>query len=135
MNQYLRDLGIVLLIVFILWNIISVFLALSGCPTSYAIYKLSHNPEGTDFQQANVIHITKGDFFLHPGVVDALKNEKSIIIPTGMSLSDVIPGDFFGSNFARTRVPIWDRGYLENNHNKIWEYNGSYFGFVTTQCG
>ena len=133
MNQYLRDLGIVLLIVFILWNVISIFLALSGCPTSYAIHKLSYNPEGTDVQQSNIMHMTRWDSILHPGIADAHKNEKSIIIPTGLSLSDVIPGDFFGSNFARTRVPIWDRGYLLNYH--IWEYNGSYFEFAMTQCG
>ena len=114
MNQYLRDLGIVLLIVFILWNIISIVLAFSGCPTSWRFHKLTYNPEGTDFQQPDIMHITKWDSVIHPGIVDALKNEKSIIIPTGMSLSDVIPGDFFGSDFARTRVPIWDRGYLRN---------------------
>ena len=77
--------------------------------------------------------MTGWDSILHPGIADALKNEKSIIIPTGLSLSDVIPGDFFGPEFARTRVPIWDRGYLLNY--RIWEYNGSYFEFAVTQCG
>ena len=62
MNQYLKYIGIGLLIVFILWNIISVFLYTLRwlSPNLVCNFKLSPNPEGTDFQQANVIHLTQG---------------------------------------------------------------------------
>ena len=96
----------------------------------------------------NLIHISQQDIPPHPGLVDAFSTGnsiqplpgnhyyytgKSILLPIG-TLADLIPGSFFGSNYANTRVPVWERGYLEKNYLSIWEYNGSYYKFAATQC-
>lgn len=134
MNADLKDIGIVLLIIFILWNVFISFFAYfaGGCPPQYDIYNLS-GPGEKYYDWNESVDITGPEIMARPGLADAFGNRKSILLPVG-TLADFIPGDFFGSGYARTRIPIWERGYLENNFNSIWEYNGSYYKLVTTQC-
>ncbi len=134
MNQYLKYIGVGLLIIFIVWNIIFSILVYSGggCPPTYVVIA-STQSEYNYTPRAGVMHLTQSDVVAHPGLVDAFTNKKAILLPIG-TVFDFIPGDFFGPKYARTRVPIWDKGYLENNYGSAWEYNGSYFKLVSTQC-
>ena len=43
MNQFLKYIGIILLIVFILWNVIITFIAFMGCPPTYGVFKTTYN--------------------------------------------------------------------------------------------
>jgi len=123
-----------LLILFILWNgiIIVIVYGLGDCPPTYGVIA-STKSEYNYTPREGIVHLTQSDVIAYPGLVDALTNKKAIFLPIG-TVTDFIPGDFFGSNYAITRVPIWDRKYLENNYGSTWEYNGSYFKLVSTQC-
>jgi hypothetical protein len=130
MNQYLKYVGIGLLIIFILWNIIITFIAFMGCPPTYVIFNTTYNESGDN---RNLIHISQQDNPPHSGLVEAFSTGKRILLPIG-TVTDLIPGSFFGPNYANTRVPVWERGYLEKNYISVWEYNGSYYHFAATLC-
>ncbi len=135
MNQYLKYVGIGLLIIFILWNIFFSFLVYSGggCPPTYVVQKIGSTSVDTVSIPDNGVHNNPQDISEHPGLVAAFNTGKSILLPIG-TLADLIPGSFFGSKYADTRIQIWERGYLEKYYTTVWEYNGSYFKLVSTQC-
>jgi hypothetical protein len=57
----------------------------------------------------NKMHNDPPDISAHPGLVDAFRTGKRILLPIG-TVADFVPGSFFGSNYADTRIQIWERG-------------------------
>jgi hypothetical protein len=134
MNQFLKYIGIGLLVVFILWNVIFSLLVYSGggCAPTYGVIA-STQSEYNYTPREGVVHLNQSDVVAHPGLVDAFSTGKRILLPIG-TVADLIPGSFFGSKYADTRVRIWERGYLEKHYTSVWEYNGSTFKLVSLQC-
>jgi hypothetical protein len=130
MDQSLKDLGLIFLLIFILWNIVITFMAFMGCPPTYVVFNTTYN---ISEDNRNLIHISQQDNPPHPALVEAFSTQKRILLPIG-TVVDLIPGSFFGSNYANTRIPIWERGYLEKYYTSVWEYNGSYYNFAATLC-
>lgn len=130
MNQYLKYIVIVLVLIFILWNLFISAIAFSGCPPTYVILKMTYNASKND---PNVVHISQQDIPPHPGIVEAFSKGKYILLPIGTA-ADFVPGRFFGSKYADTRISVEERKYMEKYYTSVWEYNGSYFKLTTTQC-
>jgi len=135
MNQFLKYTGIGLLIIFILWNIIFSILVYTGggCAPTYVVQKIGSTSVDTISMSDNIMHNDPPDISEHPGLVDAFRTGKRILLPIG-TVADLIPGSCFGSKYADTRVQIWEMGYLEKYYTSVWEYNGSTFKLVSTQC-
>jgi hypothetical protein len=105
-------------------------MAFMGCPPTYVVFNTTY--KGSE-DNRNLIHVSQQENPPHPGLVEAFSTQKRILLPIG-TVADLIPGSFFGSKYADTRIQIWERGYLEKHYTGVWEYNGSTFKLVSTQC-
>jgi hypothetical protein len=138
MNKKLKVIGIFLLVVFLLWNIIIMFLAgfIGGCPPAYAVEKI-FTPDTSGPVPASNVHVTDQELASRPYLKEAFDDEKRILLPIG-AITDVIPGNFFGPKYAKHRMPLSEKEYFVNTitiqQNTIWEYNGTYIKFYQTTC-
>ena len=57
------------------------------------------------------------------------------MLPIG-AITDIIPDNFFGREYAVHRMPFWERNEFINAYlqSSIWEYNGSYYRFIAFTC-
>jgi hypothetical protein len=134
MNKKIKVIGILLLVIFLLWNIIIIVLAFSGCPPAYAVEKI-HSPETSGPVPIAGVHVTDRELASRPYLKEAFDNEKWILLPIA-AVTDIFPGNFFGPMYAKNRMPIWEREYFVNTitirQNTIWEYNSTYIKFHRT---
>jgi hypothetical protein len=135
MNKKLKGIGIFLLIVFLLWNIIIIFV-FSGCPPAYAVEKI-FTPGTSGPVPASNVHVTDQELASRPYLKEAFDNEKWILLPTG-AITDFIPGNFFDPKYTTHRMPLWEKEYfvttINIHENTIWEYNGTYIKFHRLTC-
>jgi hypothetical protein len=138
MNKKLKVIGILLLVVFLLWNIIIILLAgfFGGCPPAYAVEKI-FTPDTSGPVPVAGVHVTDQELVSRQYLKEAFDDEKWIMLPIG-ALTDFIPGNFFGPRYATNRMPLWEREYFVNTitirQNTIWEYKGTYIKFHATTC-
>jgi len=136
MNKKLKVIGILLFVVFVLWNILMIILAFTGCPPSYAVKKIFVPGTPGPVPVADV-HVTDQDLISYPYLKEAFDSEKTILLPIG-AVTDFLPGNLFGPDYTKHRMPVWEREYFVNtitiSQNTIWEYNGTYIKFYTTTC-
>jgi hypothetical protein len=137
MNVNWKFIGIFLLVVILLWNIIIPILGgFGGCPSAYAVEKI-FTPYTSGPVPASNVHVTDEDLISHPYLKEAFDDEKWILLPIG-AVTDFVPGNFFGPEYAAHRMPLWEREYFVNTitilQNNIWEHNGTYIKFYATTC-
>lgn len=133
MNKSWKYLGIGILTIFLIYHLYIWLFAFSGCPPSYDVRKMNFNPDLGKIPAS--VYITDEDMREHPYLKEAFEEGKRVILPT-CSLADIIPGTFFGPNYAFHRMPFWERDdFIENyRSDSIWEYHGSYYKFVALAC-
>jgi hypothetical protein len=136
MNKKLKGIGIFLLIVFLLWNIIIISLAFTGCPPAYAVEKI-FTPDTSGPVPASNVHFTDQEMASLPYLKEAFDDGKWILLPIG-AITDFIPGNFFDPKYAKHRMPLREKDYFVNtittHQNTIWEYNGTYIKFYRLTC-
>ncbi len=139
MKKEVKDIGILLLVIFILWNFIIICFTFGGCPPAYIVEKLHYDPNIPSNEPIAGVHITDQDLVRHPYLREAFDNEKRILImlPIG-AITDFIPGNFFGSEYTVNRMQLWEKKYFEDTifiqQNTIWEYDGMYIKFYKIAC-
>ncbi len=126
----LKRLAVIVLVLFILWNVCITALAFVGCPPTYHPVQVKVPDNSTTKQ---IIRLTEDDLQSHPGLEDLIKYNKDVLLPIG-TVVDFVPGTFFGPRYADRRISLQERRYLEDHYSAIWEYNGSYYLYAAFAC-
>ncbi|HII76645.1 MAG TPA: hypothetical protein HA264_06365 [Methanolinea sp.] len=132
MNPKIKKIGKILLVVFLIWVFITIALAFGGT-YAYDVEKIRYDPDIPSTIPPSNIHITDQDLVTRPYLKDAFGEGKSILLPRG-DLTDLIPGNAFGPEYAMHRMPVWEKEAfvhtIVHEHNTVWEHNGTYIRFL-----
>lgn len=136
MKKEVRDLAILLIVIFVLYHCI-IFFITAGCPPSFAVEKIKYDPNLPSTRPIAGIHVTDQELIRYPFLKEAFENQKWILLPVG-AITDFIPGNCFGPEYAVNRIPLWERKQFEDRvfvqHYTIWEHNGTYIKFIAVAC-
>jgi|GEM_PF-5650738 len=131
MNPKIKKIGKILLVVVLIWVFITIALAFGG-KYAYDVEKIRYDPDIPGNIPAAGVHITDKDLVTRPYLKEAFEEGKSILIPMG-DLTDLIPGNVFGPEYAVHRMPVWEREAfvhtIVHEQNTVWEHNGTYIRF------
>ena len=136
MKKEVRDLAILLIVIFILYNFI-IFFITSGCPPAFAVEKIKYDPNLPSTRPIAGIHVTDQELLKHPFLKEVFEYKRMILLPVG-TITDLIPGNIFGPEYTVNRMSLWERKHFEDTifvqQNTIWEHNGTYIKFYTVAC-
>jgi hypothetical protein len=122
----LKRLAVVVLVLFILWNVCITALAFVGCPPTYHPVQIKIPDGGA---KDPIINVTGEDLQSHPGLEDLIRYNKDVLLPVG-TVVDFVPGTFFGPRYSDRRISLQERRYLEDHYCTVWKYNGSYYRYA-----
>jgi len=134
MTMKWKIIGIVLLVAFLAWGFF-IYSPFGGCPPGWAVKQIDFNPNTSESENLRIVHVTDQDVMSRPYLREAFQEGKWILLPVG-SITDHLPGIFFGPNYALHRISWEDRERFmsEYRNSSIWEYDGRYYRFIAFTC-